>query len=289
MRVFLIIIFFVANTLFARWYYVCQILHKCATTSVVPAGDVRLNTLQLTEGDTVLLEGFDQFAFDSTSVLPRLNDNNSLFLDTLGSYLNLFPQKSLIITGLYRTAEAGLQAGMYENIGIARADAVRRLLLKRGIPEERIKLDYNSTTDSLLQEPITFKAYLPSIAIPSAFEKLQFSFTNMTFSDANFEFNSDVFRPGEPFKLYADSLKTYLDVHKDKALTIIGHTDNIGSKNFNKTLGMKRAINTKAYLIKNSGIKSTIKLISEGEARPTASNDTEEGRQKNRRVNFIIE
>lgn len=286
MRVFILLLLFAANALFARWYYVCQVLHRCAEAPTVPT-DVRLQTLRLMEGDTVLLEGYDQFVFDSSSVQPRLNANNSQFLDTLANYLQLFPQKNLTITGLYRSNEEGLQAGMYENIGIARADAVRRLLLKRGIAEERIRLDYNKSQDSLLREPIMFRIYEVS-SVPTAFEQLQFSFTNMTFSDANFAFDSDEFNPGEPFKLYADSVRTYLEVNPIKNLTIIGHTDNVGSNNYNANLGLRRARSARAYFQKQ-GVKSEIKVASQGEKRPAAANETVEGRQKNRRVNFVLE
>lgn len=286
MRAFLILLLFGANVLFARWYYVCKVRQLCEETSVAPK-DTRLQSLRLMQGDTVLLQGYDQFAFDSASVLPRLNENNSQFLDTLAGYLKLFPEKNLTITGYYRPSEDSLQVGMYENIGVARADAVRKLLMKRGIAEERISLDYNRSLDSLLREPLTFNIYLPS-AVPSSFEIAQFSFTNMTFSDANFEFDSDVFKPGEPFKLYADSVKTYLALNPEKDMTIIGHTDYIGPDNYNQNLGLRRARSARKYFLE-LGVKSDIKVASQGEKRPVATNETEEGRQKNRRVNFVLQ
>lgn len=287
MRVFLLLLLFAANTLFARWYYMCQVLHKCAEEQPVVSIETRLKTLRLQEGDTVLLEGYDQFVFDSTSVLPRLNENNSQFLDTLAGYLRLSPQKDLTISGFYRASEEKLQAGMYENIGTARAEAVRRLLLKRGVAEERVKLDYQKSADSLLREPIAFNVYVPS-AIPTSFEKQQFSFTNMTFSDANFPFDSDKFNPSKPFILYADSVRTYLAVNPAKSMTIIGHTDNVGSNNYNLNLGLRRAQSARYYFLQK-GVKANIKVASQGEKRPAASNESEEGRQKNRRVNFILE
>lgn len=287
MRVFLIFLLFCADALFARWYYMCQILQKCGETATIQQREARPPTLQLMQGDTVLLEDYDQFVFDSTSVLPRLNANNSAFLDTLAGYLKLFPQKNLTITGYYRPREEGLKAGMYENLGIARADATRKLLLKRGIAEERISLDYSRSTDSLLREPLRFSTYTP-ISTPTEFEKVQFSFTNMTFSDANFAYDSDEFKPGESFVAYADSVKTYLQLNPSKRMTIIGHTDNTGSGAYNLNLGLRRGRKAREYF-QNRGIKSPIKVDSRGERRPAATNETEEGRQKNRRVNFVLE
>lgn len=287
MKIFFLTLLFIANALFARWYYVCKVQQLCGEAPVMQE-NARLQTLRLMQGDTVLLQGYDQFKFDSASVLPDVNQNNTAFLDTIAGYMELFPQKNLTITGWYRPGIDTLPPGSYyENIGVARANAVRSLLMKRGIAETRISLDYSRSQDSLLREPLSFSIFAPS-ATPSEFEIVQFSFTNMTFSDANFEFDSDVFKPGEPFKLYADSVKTYLNIHSDKAMTIIGHTDNIGPDNYNKNLGLRRAQSARTYF-KNLGVSAKINVASQGEKRPTATNETEEGRQKNRRVNFVLE
>lgn len=276
---FLVFLVFIAYALAARWYYVCKIKNLCGDIPV----DTRLQTLQLKEGDTIILEGYDQFAFDSAAVAPRLNENNELFLDTLATYLKQFPDKKLTITSFYRISEAEIQPGFFENIGVARAAEGRKELMKRGIDETRISLDHGLSEDETLQEPLLFELYI----IPDEFAKVQFSFTNMTFSDANFAFDSDEFRPGEPFLLYADSVKIYLDQHTDKDLTIIGHTDNIGQERYNYNLGMRRAQSAREYF-KELGVVANIKIDSKGEKLPVTSNDTAEGRQKNRRVNFVL-
>ncbi len=287
MRIFLLTLLFIANALFARWYYVCKVQQMCGE-ALVTQEDARLKTLRLLQGDTVLLQGYDQFKFDSASVLPDVNQNNTQFLDTVAGYLKLFPEKNLTITGWYRPGIDTLPPGSYyENIGVARANTLRSLLMKRGIAEERISLDYSQSQDSLLQEPLTFGVFLPSTT-PTEFEITQFSFTNMTFSDANFEFDSDVFKPGDAFKLYADSVKTYLNINPEKEMTIIGHTDNIGPDNYNKNLGLRRAQSARTYF-KNLGVTTKINVASQGEKRPAASNESDEGRQKNRRVNFVLE
>ncbi|MEL7020990.1 MAG: OmpA family protein, partial [Bacteroidota bacterium] len=137
--------------------------------------------------------------------------------------------------------------------------------------------------------PVLFSAFLPAVEeSPEAYEKTSFTFKNMTFSEANFEYNSAVFTPGEPFLLYADSVKTYLELHPDKSLIVTGHTDSIGGDPYNDNLGMQRAIAAKEYFEK-MGIASTITTQSMGRTRPVASNTTDEGRSKNRRVNFQIQ
>ena len=281
---FLVFLLFCVFMLFARWFFVCKVRQNCEETPVET--DIRLKNLKLMQGDTVLLDGYDQFAFDSASVQARMNDNNRLFLDTLARMLADNPDKHLNITSFYRASEEAIQSGFFENIGLARAEEIRKLLMERGVQENRISLDHGISEDQTLSEPLFFEFYRPEI--PEAFEKLQFTFTNMTFSDANFEFDSDEFRPGEPFIMYADSVKTYLELNSDKKLTIIGHTDNKGTETYNYGLGMRRAESAREYF-KELGVLTPIAIESKGEKVPVTTNQTDSGRQKNRRVNFIME
>jgi len=284
-------LFFCVYALAARWYFVCEVRQKCDPPPAAPVvdsmKDVRLKTLRLTQGDSVLLRDYDHFAFDSASILPVLNENNLAFLDTLAAILKKDTSQMLTITGLYRPSEKDAKPGFFENIGNARADAVRRLLVQRGIREGRITLDNTAARDESLAEPLRFDLYRDE-GRPDEFDRVQFTFTNMTFSDANFAFGSDEFRPGEPFVLYADSVKTYLSLHADKKMTIIGHTDNIGTNKFNTNLGLRRAESARKYFME-LGVVNKIRIESKGEGRPVATNKTEEGRQKNRRVNFVLE
>ncbi|GJM34208.1 MAG: hypothetical protein DHS20C18_32090 [Saprospiraceae bacterium] len=290
MRTFAFIVFllFCGYSLVARWYFVCQVRQLCTEVQE----DVRLQTLSLKEGDKMILEGYDQFAFAPDSIQPRLNADNHNFLDTLATILEADSSKSLSITAFFRESEKDLQPGFFENIGLARADALRKLLVERGIAENRISLDHGISEDLDLQEPVLFELY-PTSGIPDEFDKVQFSFTNMTFSDANFEFDKADFRPTPPCVLYADSVKTYLDLNPGKTLTIIGHTDSKGLPKYNKDLGIRRAKSAMEYF-RELGVTTEIKVDSKGETEPVAPNqikgkDNPSGRQKNRRVNFVIQ
>lgn len=86
-------------------------------------------------------------------------------------------------------------------------------------------------------------------------------------------------------------LKTLLDLLEKNTSIVIeisGHTDNIGSPEYNLELSSKRANTVKEYL-EGKGIEG-IRLLSRGygHAKPIADNDTEEGRAKNRRTEFKI-
>jgi OmpA-OmpF porin, OOP family len=70
-------------------------------------------------------------------------------------------------------------------------------------------------------------------------------------------------------------------------IEIIGHTDNIGTSENNINLSKKRTESIKAYLLEK-GVKNKLILIGKGDLEAIADNTTEEGRQKNRRVEFIL-
>jgi OOP family OmpA-OmpF porin len=77
---------------------------------------------------------------------------------------------------------------------------------------------------------------------------------------------------------------------ENKFLTLVvsGHTDITGSPEFNQVLSRKRAANVKAYLIAQGVPADRVKIEYFGMTKPIASNDTVEGRKKNRRVDIEI-
>ena len=72
-----------------------------------------------------------------------------------------------------------------------------------------------------------------------------------------------------------------------KNLEIDGHTDSDGSDEYNQVLSEKRANSVKNFLV-SQGVTAEITTKGYGESKPVASNDTAEGKQKNRRVEIII-
>ena len=84
---------------------------------------------------------------------------------------------------------------------------------------------------------------------------------------------------------YAKQLKA----EKPAKVEVVGHTDSVGTKAYNKKLGLRRANSVKAVLVKNGVCAKRIVVKSEGENRPVADNATAEGRRLNRRVEVIVE
>jgi outer membrane protein OmpA-like peptidoglycan-associated protein/osmotically-inducible protein OsmY len=71
-------------------------------------------------------------------------------------------------------------------------------------------------------------------------------------------------------------------------LEIAGHTDSIGSPNYNQKLSEERALSVATYLINRGVSSSKIKAVGYGESMPIASNINKAGRAKNRRIEFNI-
>ena len=80
-----------------------------------------------------------------------------------------------------------------------------------------------------------------------------------------------------------------IDVFPRSELIIEGHTDSLGSDDLNQKLSQERAESVQQYMINAMRIPS-YRLIATGygETRPVASNETESGRQKNRRIDIVI-
>lgn len=86
-----------------------------------------------------------------------------------------------------------------------------------------------------------------------------------------------------------NELVSFLKEYPDRRVQIEGHTDNVGSADYNQGLSLRRAESVSQYLMQQ-GIASQ-RLSSEGigMGQPVASNDSEMGRQQNRRVEIIVE
>jgi len=77
-------------------------------------------------------------------------------------------------------------------------------------------------------------------------------------------------------------------VYTDCTVLVEGHTDNIGSAQYNQDLSERRAANVKQFLAEQGVKAGRLSAAGYGMARPVASNATRDGRQRNRRVDLVI-
>ncbi len=103
----------------------------------------------------------------------------------------------------------------------------------------------------------------------------------------NFEFNKATLTKYSERILW----KAYnaMIANPDVNVVITGHTDNVGSEKYNQVLSLKRAQAVKNWLVKKGIESNRMRTVGRGLNEPVASNDTEEGRLENRRIEFYVE
>jgi len=84
------------------------------------------------------------------------------------------------------------------------------------------------------------------------------------------------------------TIVTLLKEFSDYRVVIAGHTDSIGDAEYNQKLSENRAASVMEYLIKQKIPRRRLSSLGYGESKPLDTNDTDEGRRKNRRVEFLL-
>ena len=105
-------------------------------------------------------------------------------------------------------------------------------------------------------------------------------------SDVLFDTGSYTLKPGAREKLA--KISGIVLAHPGLTLQIEGHTDSVGGDDFNQQLSERRADTVRDFLAEQGVPASSITAHGFGKTQPVASNDTPEGRQRNRRVELVV-
>ncbi len=109
---------------------------------------------------------------------------------------------------------------------------------------------------------------------------------NVIFSNLNFASNKATIAPSSLPSL--DRLSQIMNEDKALIISIEGHTDSRGNDDYNLQLSRDRALAVKTYLIRKGVVAGRISSTGYGETQPLASNDTADGRNRNRRVELNL-
>ena len=104
--------------------------------------------------------------------------------------------------------------------------------------------------------------------------------------DIAFDSGQAVIRPN--FRTSLDNFAQSLQQNPSSTVTIIGHTDSTGSSAVNEPLSLQRADATRDYLVTRGVASNRFQIDGRGAREPVASNDTEAGRARNRRVEIFL-
>lgn len=108
----------------------------------------------------------------------------------------------------------------------------------------------------------------------------------VTLGNILFEFNRAELKPGAERNL--QPLVDYLSNNPERDLLIEGHTDSVGDEQYNRELSRERAAAVQQFLTRQGISRDRLTVRGYGEQYPVASNDTDAGRQQNRRVDVVI-
>lgn len=231
------------------------------------------------------------FKVSSSSFLKPLSQQvKDGIVPGLKNYLTENENKVLNIIGLYRDDEGNNSA--FPNLGLARANDVKNYFVSLEIPSAQI-----NTLGKLMPEmvpngdvylgPVAYSIEVNAVDIKAEmkalYEKITADPLVLYFETAE----ATISLSEEQRQKFAD-ISRYLDKVESAKCEITGYTDNEGGPGTNIKLGQERADFAKAYIMSNGIPSSKIKAESKGSGDPIASNETEEGRAKNRRTVITI-
>lgn len=183
------------------------------------------------------------------------------------------------ITGMYFEDEPKPEG--FENMGFARASQTAQLF-KGLIPDDQIRLRARlvDERDGVRENPFeaaAFKWIEAEEPVTETVEELDDRvIIRFPFGSVKKEYDPSV-------DDYITKLSTRVKETSER-ITLTGHTDNVDSDTFNLQLGLRRAQEIKNILVGQGVAANQITTTSKGESQPVASNETEEGRYENRRV-----
>lgn len=147
---------------------------------------------------------------------------------------------------------------------------------KEGYLFESLTFSYAENTNKKIQEPVYIDIYLQPII------KGEETVLNNLF------FETDKYDIQEVSKPELNKVASFLKDNADVSIVINGHTDNQGNPAYNANLSTKRAQAVYQYLIELGVDANRLDYKGYGQEQPVASNESDEGRRKNRRIVFQV-
>ncbi len=132
-------------------------------------------------------------------------------------------------------------------------------------------LDVPNKKGELLSFEVTIQFELPKV----------YTLDNVYFETGKADIKTSSFK-------YIDEMVEYMKLKKTMEIEIAGHTDNVGTPESNLKLSLGRANSVRSYLLKKGIAEERVSAKGYGDTQPVASNDSESGKQKNRRTEVRV-
>jgi OmpA-OmpF porin, OOP family len=268
------------------WWYSTSSCTSCnetaATNPESPLINANLPGFSVSDGSWNLSTA-NNLRFGKSAHIPLLGADITTLMDSLVGYSKANPTRKITVMGYYTAAEKNSTS--FENLGLARADELKKILVSKGVNAANI------FTDSKLDDVLSFS---PADTLVGG---ITMAITNLedTKPKGLFDPRTVYFKTGQntlnvdaELKDYLVKATAYLKANTDKKLMVTGHTDNVGDPAKNVTLSANRAVFVKSELIKQGMLDASIETEGKGMAEPIADNNTTEGKAKNRRVTIQL-
>ena len=240
--------------------------------------------------DTIIVAGSDTLPAGCLSLLNPTSDNGgclSLFMPPTnigggGGCLNML-NPLYWIRGIWRSGGClgslfylalllGLLWALFS--GKCNKDQEHKVIEKEAIHDTVYVEVYKEKVDTLTIIKIDTVASIDSITTTN--------YEMVSLPNVQFKTNEDILLPTSAIEL--QKLAEYLIKNEELTAEILGHTDNVGDSESNKILSQKRAESIKRFLVSLGVNGKRLAAVGKGDSQPKSSNDSEEGRLMNRRV-----
>jgi OOP family OmpA-OmpF porin len=233
-----------------------------------------------------------KFLKNSSALIVPVSDSVTVGIENLKTFLVANPKQKVTITGYAASDETNTTK--FENLGLARANDIKNYFVSKGLSASQfdtkgeIIATLKMSADTLLgPAEYKFETVDTTAATSDEWSVLKDKINaDPLILHFNTNKTSDNLSSIEMQKV-ADIVK-YTKHVKDAAVSVIGHTDDVGNRDSNVVLGQKRAEFTKSYLSKNGIDASRITTESKGPDEPIGENTTAEGKANNRRTVITI-
>lgn len=298
--ILLLLFLFLATIFFWKFSCLCgpaavvpPVKDKCSESWNLKDGNFSLN---VNEHVSFARNGVNHFS-SSTKI------NNEM--SRVASYLKENSNKVLNVSGLSGVNEKAPQD--VKDLGLARANDIKQWLTKLGAPANQIEVNSKKADEACFIDK--YKKDNKTLGTDGKIDFLKrgamFSFTTKKVERSTQQIAADL--KGKNLILYFNTneadpnnmtpklekdfedINRYLTQVKDARLDVVGHTDNRGDRNYNVNLSKERAQFAKEYLVREFKLPNArMDVKGMGPDKPAADNNSDAGRQKNRRVEVTL-
>ena len=229
------------------------------------------------------------------AIQDNIQSTTSSALATQASLLNVESQvdgRDILLSGIVGTAEAKQQAeqiavgvkgvrSVTNSIEVGTAEQIE------SAKEQKFTVSSSAKVEPLPEQFASLEEDTPTPPdVPATIQATQQSIEQLDLSSISFLLGSATLTEAASSTLI--EIAKLLSQHESVRVLVAGHTDNTGDANFNLDLSTKRAQSVVDFLAGEGIDKSRLVAEGFGDRLPVASNDTREGRSKNRRIEFKL-